>query len=503
MRRVEEIIELDGNIRLGLSIPLFIAAVLSLATGTLVGMLGIWGASAWGRPVPEWEKVGHAHTAWWSILIMVASLLMPYASLRPMVKRLITLGTFIGPTLWIGMLATYYEIGGPKILLFLGEETVQTYYELPILGASASILEVLGFASLLLVGLSASGINIPYLYHKPEPSRFDITSDVYVPRRIFLVPTLTISAGVFVGFAIAGLFKLTHTPIEPAALVQLHTHPAMMATSAMLILIAMSIFNVDSRIFRLAYNLMRISLPSILVGLLLFNMLALHSIVWVAPAGIYYILLLLSIPTIFMTGRRSSISGKGYWHGGKEVSSPISSLDPSTPQAITLASLTRLPLVICLSILAILVATGAYIALTYDTSPYTTVTYKQPEDSQYPGPYPSEYIGTAPVKGTPRGLENAHLSPGSWFHVAIAWLIILTIFGYRLFGDRIGLLNLIAFTIPMAPLFNTIGRYLAWLGIPNGIGALWFAGHPLKGFNIIVLFIIALTAMYAMARERR
>lgn len=50
----------SGNIKLGLNLPLFIAAIIAMGTGTLVGMMGIWGAAAWGRPVPEWEKVGHA-----------------------------------------------------------------------------------------------------------------------------------------------------------------------------------------------------------------------------------------------------------------------------------------------------------------------------------------------------------------------------------------------------------------------------------------------------------
>ncbi|MEM2020409.1 MAG: hypothetical protein QXU41_06925 [Candidatus Nitrosocaldus sp.] len=499
MKESKRIIELDGSIRLGLSIPLFIAAILSLATGTLVGLLGIWGASAWGKPVPEWEKLGHAHTAWWSILIMVAAMLMPYASLKPTAKRLITIGTFIGPVLWIGMIASYYEVGGPRIWLFTGEDSVHTYYELPILGVGASMLEVLGFASLLLVGLSASGLKIPYLYSKPEQSRFDLISEVYVQRKIFLIPTLTISAGVLVGFALAGIFKVTHIPIEPAALVQLHTHPAMISTSAMLILLAMSIFNVSSRVFRFAYILMLISLPAILVGLILFNLLALHSLVWVVPAGIYYALLLISIPAIFKTGR-----SKGNDNNEEEAKHGAILGESSSLllQHISLIPTIRLAVVICLSVLAILVGTGAYIALAYDTTPYTTVTYKQPEGSPYPGPYPDEYIGTAPVKGTPRGLENAHLSPGSWFHVAIAWLIILALFGNRLFENRVGLLTLLIFTIPMAPLFNTLGRYLAWLGIPNGIGALWFAGHPLKGFNIVVLFIIGLISLYVLSKKR-
>ncbi|MEM2951567.1 MAG: hypothetical protein QXZ00_01830, partial [Nitrososphaerota archaeon] len=144
-----------------------------------------------------------------------------------------------------------------------------------------------------------------------------------------------------------------------------------------------------------------------------------------------------------------------------------------------------------------------FIALTWNTSPDVTVTYKQPEGAPYPGPYPEVYLGTAPVKGTPRGLENAHLSPGSWYHVGISWLLILSVFGASIYGTkRIGLLYLYAVTIPLAPTFNMLGRFLAWLGIPNGIGALWFAGHPLKGFNLISLFIAALIVTYLISRRK-
>ncbi|MEN2974791.1 MAG: hypothetical protein ABDH32_04330 [Candidatus Caldarchaeales archaeon] len=164
----------------------------------------------------------------------------------------------------------------------------------------------------------------------------------------------------------------------------------------------------------------------------------------------------------------------------------------------------RIALTVCFTGLAILIAVGAYIALTWNTSPFITVTYKQPEGASYPGPYPATYLGTASVKGTPRGLENAHLSPTSWYHVGVTWLLILSVFGAALFGaNRPGLLYLFAMTIPMAPTFNMLGRFLAWLGIPNGIGSLWFAGHPLKGFNLIALFITALIVTIILYRKKQ
>ncbi|MEN3048577.1 MAG: hypothetical protein ABDH63_07370, partial [Candidatus Caldarchaeales archaeon] len=122
------------TIRLGLNLPLFIAAMIAIGTGTLVGMMGIWGAAAWGRAVPEWEKVGHAHSSWWAVLIVIAAMVLPSLSIKPWAKKLIVAGTFLGPTLWIGVLATYYEIGGPAIWRIEAPAAPGTYYELPLIG---------------------------------------------------------------------------------------------------------------------------------------------------------------------------------------------------------------------------------------------------------------------------------------------------------------------------------------------------------------------------------
>ncbi len=152
----------EETIRLGLNLPLFVAALVSLGTGTLVGMLGIWGAAAWGRPVPEWEKVGHAHASWWAVLIMIASMVLPSLQLKPWAKKLIIAGTFAGPTLWVGVLASYYEIGGPKIWRFEAITAPGSYYEIPLLGLLAGIFEFLGLLALGAVALSASGVKIPH-----------------------------------------------------------------------------------------------------------------------------------------------------------------------------------------------------------------------------------------------------------------------------------------------------------------------------------------------------
>jgi len=171
----------------------------------------------------------------------------------------------------------------------------------------------------------------------------------------------------------------------------------------------------------------------------------------------------------------------------------------------------RVSLAFVYALILILVAQGAYIALVWDTSPNITVTFKQPEGVSYPGPYPANFLGTAPVKDTPRGLENAHLSPDSWSHVAATWLITLALVGSSfttILVEKLkkpGLLYLFLVTIPMAPVYNMVGRYLAWwagfpAGAPGGIGAMYYAGHPIKGFNIISLFIIGLVLLYTVSR---
>ncbi|MCS7145166.1 MAG: hypothetical protein RMJ28_00025 [Nitrososphaerota archaeon] len=471
------------TIVLGLNLPMFVAGLVAMGMGTLVGMLGIWGAAAWGKPVPEWEKVGHAHSSWWGILIMIASLVLPSLGLKPWVKKLIVAGTFVGPTLWIGVLATYYEIGGPTLWRLEAPTAPGTYYDIPVIGLAASGLELLGFVALGLVALSAIGLNIPLLSTKEAPpkSRYEFLTEIQVPRRIFVVPTIAIIVSVLVGFALTALFKAVHQPISPSALVQLHDHAALLATSALLVLLVMHVFDVRERTRAIGIRLMEISLPLTIVGLLVFNLTGVHSIVWVAPAGIYYLLLLLAVPVSL-----------GFYSWGEP---------PASGARVTAFNIA---LGVCFVGLVILVATGAYIALNYDTTPNVTVTYKQPQGSPYPGPYPAVYIGTAPAVNTPRGLENAHLSPGSWYHAAIAWLLILSMFGTVLIGEkRPGLLYLFAFTIPLAPTFNMLGRFLAWLGIPNGIGALWFAGHPLKGFNLISLFVITVIALIILSRRRQ
>lgn len=271
---------------------MFIAALLAIGTGTLVGMLGIWTTAAWGRPVPEWEKVGHAHASWWAVLIMIAAMVLPSIELKSWAKKLIIAGTFIGLTIWVGTLALYYEIGGLAFWRVADPAAPGTYYELPVLGLAASFFEFVGLLALGAVALVAAGIKIPIITgaELPSKSRYELLVDVEVPRKIFLVPTIIIIASVIVGFGLTSIFKAFHKPISPAALVQLHDHAALLSASAVIVLLTLSVLRVSRRVFEPAYKLMLISLPLTFVGLLAFNFARLHSIVWVAPAGLYYIL---------------------------------------------------------------------------------------------------------------------------------------------------------------------------------------------------------------------
>ncbi len=469
---------MNNEVRLGLNVPLFVASIVSIGTGTLVGMVAIWWYLAWGMPAPEWQKVSHAHAAWWSAIILIAAMVLPSLKLKDWVKKFIVYGTFLGPVLWVGVLAAYYELGGGLIWRFQAP-LIGSYYEIPIMGAIAGLLEVIGFIAMSIVALSAAGINIPILSsEEAKPGKYDLVSDVTVPRKIFLLPFIIISIGVIVGFILTSLYKVQKLPIRPAALVQLHDHTALIALSALIILILVRVLGAPESLFEGMYKLMVVSLPLLVVGLVLFTMDVLPSIAWVLPAGIYYLIPVLG--ALYTSGLISKMNLKGYL--------------PSI----------RVAAALCLFGIVFLVAQGAYIALVWDVDPEITVTYRQPEGEPYPGPYPEEYLGTAPVKNSPRGLENAHLSPGSWYHIALTWLIMLAVVGERIFKDllkRPNLIYLFIVTIPAAPTFNMLGRYLAWAGIPNGIGALFFAGHPLKGFNIISLFILGVYLIYKLSKS--
>lgn len=129
---------------------------------------------------------------------------------------------------------------------------------------------------------------------EPKPGRYDVMSSVEVDRRVFLVPALVATLGVIADFAIAAHFKAAGQPIRPVALVQLHDHLILISASSVIALLALRVLNVSESLFKTAIRIMEVALPLVALGLIAFNILGVHSLVWVVPAGIYYILPILA-----------------------------------------------------------------------------------------------------------------------------------------------------------------------------------------------------------------
>jgi len=102
---------------------------------------------------------------------MIAAMVLPSIALKPWAKMLVIAGTFIGPSLWVGTLAFYYEIGGPAFWRVSNPAAPGTYYEIPVIGLAASFFEFVGLLALGSVALLASEVTIPLISAKePHPS---------------------------------------------------------------------------------------------------------------------------------------------------------------------------------------------------------------------------------------------------------------------------------------------------------------------------------------------
>ena len=452
-------------IELGLDIPLLVAATVAIGFGTLSGEVGIWRYLAWKKAVPYWIKVGHAHLTWWTAFLVLAAVLLPGLSLALWAKDAVVVISFVFPFAWLAAMYAYYEKGASLVSTLV-----------------MPVMEALGFGSLLVVFVAASGFQLPIVSVAGQTplSRWDFLSGVSVPNKIFIVPTMVASVGIAVAWIIAFLFYRTspHKPIRPAAMVQFHNHTAMIAVSAALMLVILSVMGVSQTVFDVGYYLVVISLPLLVAGLTAFVIFRVHSIVWIAPTGLFYLVVILAfLATVGIIPTNPAATGMAAYDGFAAL---------------------RASLAVALAMILLTASLGPYMGLKGDKSPDTTVTYVQPEGNSYPGPYPAVYAGTQPVAGTPRGLENAHLSPGSWLHIVVTWQLALMLAGGYIFGSLLhipSLVYLFAVTIPMAPIFNFNGRILAWRNVPNGIGSLYFAGHPIKGFNILSLFVVGVVAL--------
>ena len=100
---------------------------------------------------------------------MIAAMVIPSIKLKPWAKKLIIAGTFIGPSIWVGTLALYYEIGGPTLWRAAEPAALGTYYEIPVLGLASSFFEFVGLLALGSVALMAAGVRIPFISTKESP----------------------------------------------------------------------------------------------------------------------------------------------------------------------------------------------------------------------------------------------------------------------------------------------------------------------------------------------
>jgi hypothetical protein len=416
------------------------------------------------------------------VLILLTAFFLPAVPLRPRVKKFVAFTSIVAVPFWLVTLAAYFiskEARGVIRALPVrpGDEFSVEY---AVYGTGIFVIEVWLFATLALVLLAAMGVRFPrFSQAAPERSRLELLTKIEFPRRALWMPLVLAGAGLLVGWAMTIAFKARGLPIAPAALVQLHSHIFFFILGYLMTLLTMRAVGVKESVFNLTYRLGLYGLPLLFAGWLAFIALRLHSLVHVVPSVLYFAILILGLMALW---GRFGLRAAGELHFG----------------------FVRGAMIFTWVLMIALVAVGPVIALGWATTPDVTVTYKQPEGQPYPGPYPEEYIGTAPVAKSPRGLENLHLSPGSWSHVALFWLLALLLFGEPI-GKILGkptLIFLVATTIPLAPLFNAFGRVAAWADIPAGIGGMWFAAHPLKFFNVFLLIWMGVAAVRRLRLRR-
>jgi hypothetical protein len=469
------------DIKLGLNIPLFAASLVTILVGApLLGLIGVWMFAQQGEPVPHFLKVAHAHVSWWSIALLISSLIIPSLPLGRAIKRIITAGAFFILPLYALFITLHYKSPADRVSLpFFGELFVTAY------GFAAFALELIFFAVMLGLALMAAGVKFPKFLQSTNSgqTRYELISNISIPGKAFGVYAFFLFVAIITGFFMLLFFTLAYRPIAPAALVQFHTHIGIFAVGFLMILIAMRAVGASLSKWKLTYNLGVVSLAATTIGFLIFIFFNTHSIAWVLPAMLYFVVLVLGWLSLFgKFGLRSSEDS--YFH------------------------FVRWSLIVIWGFMLVFILAGPHLSIRYSKTPDLTVTYKQLDggiDGKHVGPYPdpeTELKGTAPVKGTPRGLENFHLSPGSWAHAAIFWLLILMLFGKRIF-QTIGaptLLFALAVTIVQAPIINAIGRIGAWLDLPGGAGPLLLVAHPLKTINIAALLAVMIILVIRLRR---
>ena len=106
----------SNTMRIGLNVPLFISSLCAMLIGApLLGLIGVWGFLVQGKAVPSFLKVLHAHICWWSLIIVIASLIVPHLSLKPLVKKLITWGSFLLIPVYVILMTMHYTMAHPYV----------------------------------------------------------------------------------------------------------------------------------------------------------------------------------------------------------------------------------------------------------------------------------------------------------------------------------------------------------------------------------------------------
>jgi hypothetical protein len=460
------------NIRIGLSIPVFIASLLTLFIGApVLGLTGVWAFLIRGEINPLFLKYLHAYFSFLAIIIVISSLIMPSLNLKPLFKKTATVVFFLFAPLYSLFTILHFTIAEKWSLnLGFGELFVSSY------SIGAFLLDILLFAVIFLISLLAAGIKIPFLTSDAQQSsKYDLRSEIQIPRIVFLVYTIFILIASIVGLFILLMFVAQLKPVSPAALVSFHGHIGIFAIGLVMGVLTLKAVGVADSKITIGFRIAAVSLILTFFGFLGFILLDMPSGAWIGPAKFFFLFF------VFVW--------LGVWG--------IWGLKPSGYHF----TFVRTALIFTWALLLLVTALGPWVGMRYATGRDLTVTFYQEGQELHIGPYPDPrpglYPGTAPDKGTPRGLEDFHLSVGGWLFVANFWLLVLLIFGDRIFllMKKPNLIFFLSVIIPLAPFLNAIGRTGTYLGWPAGVGPLILAGHPLKTFTIVFLTVIGIVLL--------
>lgn len=271
------------SIQIGLNLPVFVASLFSLILGAGIGLVGVWAFAVAKIPVPHLLKVMHAHTSWWSVIILIFALLLPTLPVKRIVKKLITWFSFFFVPLYVAFLFLYYGLAK----------------EFPIFAGLAFGLEVLFFAIIFAIGWLAAGSKLPLISSdKQEQSKYDILSNVHIPSKVVSVFSLFLLIALILGWYLLLNFTAPEKPIRPSALVQLHTHIGFFAIGFLMAFLAVSAVGAEEKFNKWGFRLGLAGLVGTFFGLLIFIFGNTHSLFWVVPAMIFYAFLVFALVNI-------------------------------------------------------------------------------------------------------------------------------------------------------------------------------------------------------------